>query len=321
VTFGVPFALLGLLVVPAAVALYVLRQRRQAEYAARWATPALLPNLMSGSPGWRRHLPVVVLLVGLSALVFGVARPHATVTVPREEATVILAVDVSRSMKAQDVPPSRLEAARKAAGSFLSKVPEKFRVGVVAFGSRAAIGVPPTQDRALVVAALENLRPGEGTALGDAVALGVRMGQRQRSSDGVVPPISILVISDGAQQGGRTSPEAAARLARLHRVPVYAIVLGTAQGVIRETLTGGYEAQIRVPASPGTLDAVTRTTGGQLFTAPNDTRLKEVYENLGSRLGHRRQSREITDYFAAGSLALLLTGGGLSALWFRRIVP
>lgn len=320
-TFEAPLALIALLLVPAAVALYLLRLRRQTEYAARWGSPALLANLMDGAPGWRRHLPLAVLLVGLAALVVGVARPHATVTVPREEATVILAVDVSRSMKAADVAPNRLEAARRAARDFLENVPEKFRVGVVAFGSRAAIGVPPTQDRSLVTAALDNLRPGEGTALGDAVALGVRMGQRQRSSDGVVPPTSILVISDGAQQGGRTSPEAAARLARAHRVPVYAIALGTPQGVIRETLTGGFQAQIRVPASPGTLAAVARTSGGQLFTAPNDSRLKEVYETLGSRLGHRRQSREITDYFAAGSLALLLTGGALSAVWFRRIVP
>jgi len=321
VTFSAPLALIGLLVVPAVIALYVLRQRRQTEYAARWATPALLPNLVDSTPGWRRHLPVAVLLVGLAALVVGVARPHATVTVPREEATVILAVDVSRSMKAADVAPNRLEAARRAADVFLSKVPSKFRVGVVAFGSRAAIGLPPTQDRSLVTSALENLRPGEGTALGDAVALAVRMGQRQRSSDGVIPPTSVLVISDGAQQGGRTSPEAAARLARAHRVPVYAIVLGTPQGVIRETLTGGYQAQIRVPASPGTLATVTRSTGGALFTAPNDSRLKEVYSSLGSRLGHRRQSREITDYFAAGALALLVVGGALSVLWFRRIFP
>jgi Ca-activated chloride channel family protein len=318
-SFDVPFALLGLLVVPALVALYVVRQRRYARYAARFGSPALLPNVVDQAPGARRHIPLVLLLVGLAALVVGVARPHATVSVAREEATVMIAVDVSRSMNARDVQPSRLEAARRAASAFLDKVPGKFRVGVIGFGSRASVGVPPTQDRALVREALDALRPGEGTALGDAVALAVRLGQRQRSSDGVVPPTSVLVISDGAQVGGRTSPAAAARLARAHNVPVYAVVLGTPDGVVTQTLTGGYTARIRVPPSPGTLRAVARATGGQLFTATNDARLREVYEKLGSRLGHRRTSREITDVFAAGSLALLLTGGALSAVWFRRV--
>jgi Ca-activated chloride channel family protein len=319
VSFGVPFALLGLLVVPVLVALYVLRQRRYTQYAARFGAPALLPNIVDRAPGRRRHVPLVLLLVGLAALVVGVARPHAIVTVQREEATVMIAVDVSRSMRATDVQPSRLEAARRAASAFLDKVPAKFRVGVIAFGSRASVGVPPTADRSLVREALDGLRPGEGTALGDAVALAVRIGQRQRSADGVVPPTSVLVFSDGAQMGGHTAPAAAARFARAHNVPVYAVVLGTPNGVVTQTLTGGYTARIQVPASPGTLQTVAQATGGQLFTATNDTRLREVYEKLGSRLGHRRTSREITDVFAAGSLALLLTGGALSAVWFRRV--
>jgi Ca-activated chloride channel family protein len=320
-SFDEPFALLGLLVVPTLVAMYVLRRRRHTEYAARFGTPALLPNVVTATPGWRRHLPLAVLLAGLAALVVGVARPHATVSVKREEATVILAVDVSRSMKAQDVRPSRLEAARSAAEAFLAKIPSKFRVGVVAFASRASVGVPPTEDRALVLDALKALRPGEGTALGDAVALSVRIGQKQRSGDGATPPTAVLVISDGAQMGGRTPIEKAIQMARLHRVPVYAIVLGTPKGYVQETLKGGYRIVIPVPPAPETLRTVAQATGGLFFTARNDTRLRQVYEKLGSRLGHRQQSREITDVFAAGSLALLLTGGGLSAFWFRRIFP
>ena len=195
------------------------------------------------------------------------ARPHATVSVKREEATVILAVDVSRSMKARDVQPSRLEAARKAAESFLAKIPSKFRVGVVAFGSRASVGVPPTEDHALVLDALQALRPGEGTALGDAVALSVRIGQKQRSGDGAIPPTAVLVISDGAQMGGRTPVEKAVQMARLHHVPVYTIVLGTPQGYVEETLTGGYRVMIRVPPAPETLRTVAQSTGGLFFTA------------------------------------------------------
>jgi len=319
VTFEWPVALVGLVAVPALVALYVLRERRRSEFVARFMTPALLPNLVDSAPSWRRHLPLAVVLVALTAMVVGVARPHATVSVPREEATVILALDTSLSMRAKDVRPTRLAAARKAARAFLDRIPKKFRVGVVGFSGRASIALPPTDDRLLARQALNSLRPGEGTALGDAVSLGVQLGRRQRAKDGTVPPTAILVISDGANMSGRTTPDAAAQQARSLHIPVYAVVVGTDNGVVSVSLTGGYRAQIRVPPSPETLRRLTRATGGQFFTAGSDNRLRQVYEKLGSRLGHRRQSREITDFFAGGSAALLLVGGAMSAFWFRRV--
>jgi Ca-activated chloride channel family protein len=319
VTFEWPLVLLGLLVVPLLVVLYIRRERRRTEYASRFTAPGLLPNLVDASPRWRRHLPLAVLLVALTAMVVGVARPHATVSVPREEATVILAVDTSLSMRAKDVRPTRLAAARETARAFLGKIPEKFRVGVVGFSGRASIALPPTDDRALARQALRSLHPGEGTSLGDAVSLGVQLGRRQHAKDGTVPPTAILVISDGANMSGRTTPDAAARQARASHIPVYAIVLGTENGVVTVDLTGGYKAQIRVPPSPDTLRRLTRTTGGEFYTARDDERLKDVYERLGSRLGHRKEAREITDFFAGGSAALLLFGGALSALWFRRV--
>ncbi len=276
-TFEWPVALVGLVAVPVLVALYFLRERRRTEFAARFTTPALLPNLVDSAPSWRRHLPLAVLLVALAAMVVGVARPHAIVSVPREEATVILALDTSLSMRAKDVRPTRLAAARGAARAF------------------------------------------QGTALGDAVSLGVQLGRRQRAKDGTVPPTAILVISDGANMSGRTTPDAAAQQARSFHIPVSAIVVGTDNGVVTVSLTGGYRAQIRVPPSPETLRRLTRATGGQFFTASNDAGLRQVYGKLGSRLGHRRQSREITDFFAGGSAALLLVGGAMSALWFRRV--
>ncbi len=318
-TFEWPVALVGLVAVPVLVALYFLRERRRTEFAARFTTPALLPNLVDSAPSWRRHLPLAVLLVALAAMVVGVARPHAIVSVPREEATVILALDTSLSMRAKDVRPTRLAAARGAARAFLDKIPKKFRVGVVGFAGRAAIALPPTDDRLLARQALNSLRPGEGTALGDAVSLGVQLGRRQRAKDGTVPPTAILVISDGANMSGRTTPDAAAQQARSFHIPVSAIVVGTDNGVVTVSLTGGYRAQIRVPPSPETLRRLTRATGGQFFTASNDAGLRQVYGKLGSRLGHRRQSREITDFFAGGSAALLLVGGAMSALWFRRV--
>ncbi len=319
-SFQSPDWLIALAAVPLLLGLYVLRERRRIRFASRFANPSLLPNIVDGAPGRRRHLPVALLVAGLAAMVVGVARPHADVTVPRREATVMLAVDVSRSMRATDVRPSRLAAAVGAAEAFLNEVPKTFRVGVVSFASRATLAVPPTADRSLVQEALASLRPGGGTALGDAVALCAQVASRQRTSDGVIPPTAVLVVSDGARDGGKISPQAAARRARGLRIPVYTIVLGTPFGVVRQTLTGGYTEIIHVPPSPQTLQLLASATGGQSFTAPGDSRLREVYGRLRSRLGQRTEDREITDVFAGGAAALLLAGSALSMLWFKRMV-
>ena len=318
-TFQWPLALIALVLVPLLAALYVLHERRRTKFAARFTTPALLPNLVDASPRWRRHLPLALLLVALTAMVVGVARPHATVNVKREEATVILTIDTSLSMGATDVRPTRLQAARNAARAFLEQIPEKYRVAIVGFSGRAYVALPPTDDRALARSALRSLHTAEGTSLGDAVALGVQLGRRQRASDGTLPPTAIVVISDGAQQSGRTTPAVAATRARSSHIPVYTVLVGTDDGVITVALEGGFQAQLRVPPSPETLRIVALETGGQFFTAPDVRRLRQVYEKLGSRLGHRSESREITDVFAGGSAALLLVGGALSALWFRRV--
>jgi Ca-activated chloride channel homolog len=319
VTFDWPLALLALLLIPLLVVLYVLRERRRTDFASGFASPALLPNVIDRAPGWRRHLPLILGLLGLTAIVLGVARPHATVNVKREEATIVLAIDVSRSMKADDVEPTRLNAARNAAKAFLGEVPEKYRVGVVSFATRAVVGVVPTEDRSLVEASLDTLSPGEGTAIGDAVALSTRVGQpRQQADQENAPPRSILLISDGARDGGAVDPQVAARRAKQLKMPVYTVLVGTEDGVIEETLTGGFRQIIRVPPSPDTLRAIAQLSGGEFFTATDAEGLERVYEELGSRLGTRKESREIGDYFAGGAAAFLLAGGALSALWFRR---
>ena len=317
-SFASPLWLLGLLLLPLLLAAYALRERARTRAAAVWSTPALLPNLVDRAPGIRRHLPVALLLVALVVMIVGVARPRAMVTVRREEATVLLAMDVSRSMAATDVPPTRLRAAQTAAHEFVDKVPKKFRIGVVSFATRAQVTIPPTADRTLVSAAIESLHTGEGTAIGDAVALAASLGRRQRAG-GVVPPTSVLLISDGARDGGRRTPLAAARQARAMHVPVYTILLGTPAGVVQHKLPGGYTETLRVPPSAQTLQLIARTSGGKFFTASNDKRLGEVYDQLRSRLGHKKQTRELTDGFAVGSALLLLAGGGLSAFWFRRV--
>lgn len=318
-SFDSPLSLLALIAVPALVGLYVLYERRRGASGARFATLALLPNLLERVPAWRRHLPVVILIVALAAMIVGVARPRATLTVAKKEATIILALDVSRSMSATDVSPSRLQAARAAASAFLTEVPEAFRIGVVAIGSNAVVALPPTQDRALARQSLATLRRSEGTALGDAIALAVQLGQKQRTSSSESIPTAVVVISDGANQGSRTSPEAAAARARALHIPVYTVLVGTPNGVVERTLTGGFRERIRVPASPDTLRTIARTSSGEFFSAPTASRLRDVYRRLGTRLGHHKQSREISDLFAGGSAVLMLVGGALSALWFRRI--
>jgi Ca-activated chloride channel family protein len=318
-TFQWPLVLVALLVVPLLVALHVVRERRRTDFAAAFANPALLPNVIDRAPGPRRHLPLVLMLLGLTAIVVGVARPQMEVNVKREEATVVLALDVSRSMKAEDVAPTRLDAARKAAKAFVAKVPEKFRVGVVSFATRAVVGVAPTEDRSLVEASLDTLAPGEGTAIGDAVALSTRVGRDRVGDDAASAPRSVLLISDGARDGGAVTPQAAAQQAKRLRVPVYTVLVGTPEGVVEETLTGGLRQIIRVPPAPDTLREIAQLSGGEFFTATDAEGLERVYEELGSRLGTRKQSREVGDYFAGGAAAFLLAGGALSALWFRRV--
>ncbi len=318
-SFQSPYSLLWLIAIPAVVGLYLFRERRRGRFAARWGTPGLLPNIIDRAPGRRRHLPVAILLVALAALIVGVARPHANVSVPREEATVLLAIDTSRSMGATDVYPTRLAAAQNAANRFVDQVPKKFRIGVVSFSTRAQIGVAPTDDRGLVREAIAALKPGEGTAIGDAVLLSARLGLRERTSDGAIPPTSVLLISDGARDGGRTAPRVAAQRARMLHVPVYTVSLGTPSGTVRHQIPGGYTEIIRVPPSPATLQLIARTSGGQFFRATTDTELRKVYADLGSRLGHKTTSREVTDLFAGGAGVLLLTGAALSVLWFRKV--
>jgi Ca-activated chloride channel family protein len=318
-SFEWPLVLVALAVVPLLVALYVWRERRRLQYASRFTSVGLLPNLVDASPGWRRHLPLALLLAGLTAMVFGVARPHASLSVKREEATVIVAIDSSLSMRASDVRPTRLGAAQSAARAFVDELPKKFRVAVLGFSGRPYVAVPPTEDRDLIHSALNSLRPGEGTALGDAIALGARLARQERAADGTVPPTAMLVLSDGAQKSGKTTPQAAATRAATLRIPIYSVIVGTPDGIINVPVAGGFQAQLRVPVDPDTLKLVAQISGGKAFTTPDSTQLRVVYKNLGSRLGHRTESREITDLFAGGSAAFLLAGGALSALWFRRV--
>lgn len=317
-SFQEPIALAALSAIPLLAWLWLVQDRRRRAGARAFTSLDLLPNLVDRAPGRLRLVAPALFLAALAALVVGFARPHANITVQRREATVVIAVDLSRSMQARDVSPSRMIAAKRAAAAFVERLPGTYSVAVVGFASRAFVAVPPTRDRALVERSLADLTPGGGTAIGDAVVLSARLGLRQRSVDGVVPPESVLLISDGAPDGGATTAKAAARRARALHVPVSTVLVGTDRGVVTRRLTGGYTVQIRVPPSPGTLELIAHGTGGEFFRARSASALQAVYAHLATRIGHSSENREITDLFAIGALVLILAGGVFSLLHFRR---
>lgn len=327
-SFEAPLALLGLAAVPAVTLLYALLQRRRAGTAQRFGSAALLPDLVRRTPGFRRHVPPALLLAALALLLVALARPQAVLSTTREEATVVLALDVSFSMAAKDVEPTRLAAAEAAAQAFVDKVPRRFRIAVVAFATRAVVVSPPTDDREVVGAALRALRLGEGTAIGDAL---LRSLQLVRATPAAVPsgrsapaspedvPAAVLLLSDGAQTGGGVPPATAAARARNLGIPVFTVALGTPGGVVERPLPGGFRERIQVPPDPRTLQEVARISGGRFFEAPTADDLREVYRNLGSRLGHHDQKREVTVAFVGAGGLLVLLGGALSSFWFQRL--
>ena len=321
-SFASPALLLFLLALPLLVAAYLWFERQRPGRVAPWCTPALVPNLVGAHPGRRRHIPFVLFLLGLVFLLVGFARPQARFSVAREGATVVLAIDVSRSMQARDVRPSRLEAARDAALAFLNELPKRYRVGLVTFAEHASVPVPATDDRGRVRRALLLAAKGEGTALGDGISRAVAVAERAvgRSRPGSPhPPATVLLLSDGAQTTGRITAASAAGHARRVGVPVNTVALGTPNGVVTRTLPGGFIERTQVPPDPKTLRAVASATDGRFFEVTTAARLKVVYRDLGHRLAHQRKKREITAGTTGAALAFMLAGAALSGLWFRRL--
>jgi Ca-activated chloride channel family protein len=322
-SFGSPWLLVALLAVPATAAAYLLHERRRLERAAVWGSPALLPNLVPRDPGVRRHVPFALLLLAVALLLVALARPRATFSATRQEAAVVLAIDTSRSMQAKDVKPTRIAAARVAAEAFLKELPSKVKVGVVGFSEQPAVLVPATSRRDLVTAAFARLRGGEGTDIASAITRSVAVARAAfpgKAEQGQRPPAAVLLLSDGAQTQGQTTPAAAARAARAKGVPVYTVSLGTPMGVVERKLQGGFIERVRVPPDPEALQGVAQASGGRFFQARDAQTLKRVYQDLGTRLGHRRETREMSVAAAGIGGLLALAAAGLSALWFRRLV-
>ena len=327
-SFDWPAALWGLALVPLLAGVYLFAHRRKRRYAVRFTNLDLLANVVTESPRWRRHLPPLMTLLALAALVVAVARPHADLKTPKERASVVLVLDVSGSMQATDVQPNRLTAAREAAKTFSEQIPAKFRLGLVSFNQQSQVLVPPTRDRRLVASALDGLEAGGGTAIGDSIETSLtslrdvtertRPQRERRSGRRRGAPAVIVLLSDGKNTGG-TDPVEVAAQARRSGVAIYTVALGTPDGTVDLPGESGFAQTIPVPPDPTTLKEIASTTGGRFFDAPSAGRLESIYEGLGSRIGYETERHEITVAFAGAGLGLLTIGGVMSLLWFGRL--
>ena len=320
-TFAFPVALAALALVPLLLLAYVLVQRRRSRYALRFTNLPLLANVVDATPRWRRHVPAMLALASLTALIVGLARPQIAVAVPRKEGTVILAIDRSGSMLATDVSPSRMAAARAAAATFIKGLPKGFKVGLVSFSDQADVVLPPTADHDAAVRALTRLQADNGTALGDAITRSVDLGLSSLNAKiaGKGTPLVVLLLSDGASTTGDQTPLEAAAAAKTKKVPVYTVALGTDEGTITITTADGQQRLYRVPPDPATLSAVAETTGGKFFEAADAKSLQSVYSRIGSQVGTQVEEHEVTAILTGVGAVLLLAGSALSLAWFNRL--
>src|SRR4051795_1661882 len=323
-SFAEPILLSGLILLPLAAMAYGAMQRRRRRESAAWANPALVPGLVRSAPGWRRHLPPLLLLTALAALILALARPQRTVAAPQKAANVIMVTDVSGSMNATDVQPDRRSAAVAAAKTLTDKLPPTFRIGLISFSDFAQQDVAPTTDKSQVKAALDQLQAEGGTAMGDGLERGLlaaRTPVPNAAGTGVRRlPSVIVLLSDGKNTSGNLDPVDVARQAKQAHIPIFTIALGTPAGEVQLRDNFGYLQRVQVPPDTDGLKEIATVSGGKAFTATEADKLQEIYAGLGTRLSSRTEKHEVTAAFAAGSALLLLAAGALSMAWFGRLV-
>ena len=326
-TFLWPEFLWLLLAVPAAVGGYIWFLQRRKRAAIRFASLSLLKEATGQGQLLRRHLPPAVLLVALAAMITAIARPAALITLPTSHETVILAIDVSGSMRASDVEPTRIEAAQAAARAFVNEQPRSARIGVVAFAGSAALVQPPTSNRADVLAAIDQLQLQHATAVGSGLLVSLKaifpeldFDLKRKPEVAPVPPGSysaaaIILLTDGETTAG-PDPVDAARLAAERGVRVFTVGVGTDNGQI---LTGeGWSMRVRLDEDA--LKAIADLTRAEYFYAGTAMDLKKVYESLRSKLVMEKKQTEITAIFSALAAATVLLSATLSLLWFNRVL-
>jgi len=325
VTFTWPLALLALLVVPALLLAYVFARRRPSRYALTFTNLDILATVVDRSGTWRRWVPPALFLLALAASAIAFARPKVDTKVTREQATIVLAIDQSGSMLADDVKPNRLEAAQTAVNKFLDKLPPKFRVGMVAFSGDVQVVAPVSRNRDLVRNAVGYLTPQRGTAIGDAVARAAKLARDAvpqperrlaalRTAGDESEPVAVLFLSDGFQTAGELSAEEGAAKAKQLGVPVYTIALGTDEGLLNFGVR-----QIPVPPDREALQGIATATGGKYFDAVTSKSLQAAYDSIGTLLAKEPGKDEVTWAFVLAAAILALLAAGASLFAFSRV--
>ncbi len=311
-TFEWPYVLAGLMLIPVLLVGYLLAQRRRRAYAVRFTNLALLSAVVGRRPGVRRHIPPALYLLGLLALLISLARPVAVLAMPREQSAVMLVMDVSGSMAANDLQPSRMEAAKQAARTFVSALPPHVSAGIVSFNTSTRVNAPLTRDHAAVLRAIEGLRPEGATAIGDGLAQALdHLAQQPADAQGQRLPALVVLLSDGQSSAGMAPSEAAAQAASA-QIRVHTVGIG--QRGASPLLGGGQRAEL----DEATLQAIARQTGGQYFYAAEAGQLAQIYGDLSSQVSWVEERTEITALVGALATALLLTGGVISLRWFQQ---
>ncbi|MDP2064712.1 MAG: VWA domain-containing protein [Burkholderiaceae bacterium] len=345
-TFFWPQFLWLLLALPVLVLLYLWLMRRKKKLALRFASLSIVKEAMGTSQGLRRHLPPALFLLAIGIMLLAAARPFAVVTLPLQQETIILAMDVSGSMRATDVLPNRLVASQNAAKAFLGDLPRSVRVGIVAFAGTAQVVQPPTLSREDLVAAIDRFQLQRATAIGSAIVVsltelfpdagidlaamtygsprnkGLAIDSERKEKKPFTPvapgsygSAAIILLTDGQRTTGVDTMEAA-KLAADRGVRIYTVGVGTVDG---ETI--GFEGwSMRVRLDEETLKAVAEKTRAEYFYAGSAADLKKVYETLSSRLTVEKKETEISGLLALAAAALALLSAGLSLLWFNRIL-
>lgn len=342
-----PETLWLLLTVPALVAAYFFLLRRKTKAALRYTSLSIVKEAMGRGQRFRRHIPALLFLIALTIMILAIARPAAVITLPSQHQTIILAMDVSGSMRATDVKPNRISAAQAAAKAFVADLPSSVRVGVVSFAGTASLVQPPTQNREDVIAAIDRFQLQRATAIGSGIIVslatifpeagidlssliygrdgrrGVPLDQARKGEKpafkpvppGSYPSAAIILLTDGQRTTGPSTIEAA-QMAADRGVRIFTVGIGTTAG---ETI--GFEGwSMRVHLDEGTMKAVANMTRGEYFYAGTATDLKKVYESLSSKLVLEKKDMEISAVFSAVAAVIALVSASLSLLWFNRIL-
>jgi len=337
-----------LLLVPALIIAYIIAQRRRQKYALRYASLSLVKEALGRGPGFRRHIPPIIFLLGLAVMIVALARPSAVMMLPSQQGTVILTFDVSGSMRAEDMKPNRLDAAKVAARAFIEKQPTNVRIGVVAFSDNSSVVQAPTTDREAILGAINRLQPQRGTAIGRGIltSLDAIFETPQQSPQSAPPPdrfgydlrggaraplpsptpaytpvprgeyspAIVILLSDGESNVG-PPPLETVQQAEDRGVRVFTVGVGSPAGVVINA--GGRNVRVRLDEA--TLKMIAERTDGRYFSAGTEEDLKSVYENLSTRLVFKSERTELTAGFTGAAIVLLLIAGTLSLMWFNRL--